>query len=144
MRTLLQDVRYGVRMLLKTPGFTGVAVLTLALGIGANSAIFSAVSAFVLRPLPVDEPGALVRVFETEGPGSTHGDLTSNFSYPDYADYRDQSGAAFEGLVLHRLEQAALSAEDQNDLIWGELVSGNFFDALRVRPALGRGFLPDE
>ncbi|HEV3469198.1 MAG TPA: ABC transporter permease [Pyrinomonadaceae bacterium] len=144
MTSFLKDVRYGVRMLLKTPGLTAVAVLTLALGIGANSAIFSAVSAFILRPLPVEDPGALVRVFETEGPGGGHGDLSNNFSYPDYADYRDQSGAAFEGLALHRLEKAALSAEDQNDLVWGELVSGNFFDVLRVRPALGRGFTPDE
>ncbi|HWS54235.1 MAG TPA: ABC transporter permease [Pyrinomonadaceae bacterium] len=144
MGTLWQDVRYGVRMLLKTPGFTAVAALTLALGIGANSAIFSAVSAFILRPLPAGDPGALVRVFETQGGGGAHGDLATNFSHPDYLDYREQAAAVFDGLVVHRLEQAALSSEGQNDLIWGELVSGNFFDVLRVRPALGRGFLPDE
>jgi macrolide transport system ATP-binding/permease protein len=144
MRTLWQDARYGFRMLWKTPGFTAVAVLTLALGIGANSAIFSAVSAFILRPLPVEDAGRLVRVFETRvASGARPGDLDDSFSYPDYVDYRDQT-QTFEGLVVHRMEQAALGVNGQNDSLWGELVSGNYFDALRVRPAAGRGFLPDE
>jgi predicted permease len=142
MTSLLHDIRYGARMLLKSPGFTAVAVLTLALGIGANSAIFSAVGAFILRPLPVEEPGRLVRVFETD-PTRRPGDFASNFSWPDYVDYRERTDV-FDGLFVHRLEQAALSLGQQNDLVWGELVSGNYFDALRLRPAVGRGFLPDE
>jgi predicted permease len=145
MRTLFQDMRYGLRMLWKAPGFTIVAVVTLALGIGANSAIFSAVSAFLLRPMPVEAADRLVRVFETRtaSGGAQGGNLDGSFSYLEYLDYRDQS-RTFEGLAVHRMQQAALSNNQQNDAIWGELVSGNYFDTLRVRPALGRGFLPDE
>jgi predicted permease len=146
MRTLLQDLQFGLRMLWKTPGFTTVAVMTLALGIGANSAIFSAVSAFILRPLPVEEPGRLVRVFESRpsrGSGSQGSNLNSSFSYPDYLDYRD-GVSTFEGLAVFRMEQAALGTGDRNEAVWGEIVSGNYFDALRVRPVLGHGFLPDD
>ncbi|MGH9903331.1 MAG: ABC transporter permease, partial [Pyrinomonadaceae bacterium] len=139
MGTLWQDLRYGFRMLMKRPGFTLVAVVTLALGIGANTAIFSGVSAFILRPLPVEEPGRLYRLFEARGGECEFCD----FSYPGYVDYRDQNDV-FEGLIGHRLIQVALSDEDRNDLAWGELVTGNYFDVLRVRPALGRGFLPEE
>jgi predicted permease len=139
MRTLLQDLRYGFRMLWKSPGFTGIAVLTLALGIGINSAIFSGVSAFILRPMPVERASELVRPFEVSRSDGEYND----FSYPDYQDYRDQTDV-FEGLLAHTLVQAALSEKDQNDIIYGELVSGNYFDVLRVKPHLGRGFLPDE
>jgi len=144
MKTLWHDVQFGLRMLWKTPGFTAVAVLTLALGIGANSAIFSAVSAFLLRPMAVEEPGRLVRIFEAHpGSGASPHGLDSSFSYPDYLDYRD-GARTFEGLAVHRMVQAALGVGEQNEALWGEMVSGNYFDALRVRPALGRGFLPDE
>ncbi|MBA3323260.1 MAG: ABC transporter permease [Pyrinomonadaceae bacterium] len=144
MKTIWQDLRYGFRMLVKSPGFTLVAVVTLALGIGANSAIFSGVSAFVLRPLPVEEPERVVRVFESSGGMGDHGpELAGSFSFPDYADYRDQA-QVFDGLTAQRLVQAALSRDAENDVIWGEMVSGNFFDALRIRPALGRAILPEE
>jgi predicted permease len=126
-------------MLARSPGITIVAVLALALGIGANTAIFSGVSAFLFRPLPVPEPDQLIRPFEvTEDRGST-----DSFSYPDFADYRDQS-TLFEGLVAEDMIQAAVSSENQNDVIWGEAVSGNYFDVLRVKPVLGRTFAPDE
>jgi predicted permease len=139
MHTFIQDLRYGVRMLARSPGITIVAVLALALGIGANTAIFSGVSAFLFRPLPVPEPDQLIRPFEvTEDRGST-----DSFSYPDFADYRDQS-TLFEGLVAEDMIQAAVSSENQNDVIWGEAVSGNYFDVLRVKPVLGRTFAPDE
>jgi macrolide transport system ATP-binding/permease protein len=139
--TLLQDLRYGFRMLRKNPGFTVVAVLTLAFGIGANSAIFSGVSAIVLRPLPVEEPERITSLFEMR----SDQDSFDAFSYPDYVEYRDQN-RSFEGILGYRMVQAALSgsSNDQNDLIWGELVTGNYFDVLRVRPALGRAFLPEE
>jgi putative ABC transport system permease protein len=139
METLFTDVRYGIRMLARSPGITIVAVLALALGIGANAAIFSGVNAFLFRPLPVPEPDQLVRPFEvTEDRGST-----ASFSYPDFADYRDQS-KLFEGLVAEDMMQAAVSSENQNDVVWGQVVSGNFFDVLRVKPVLGRTFAPDE
>jgi macrolide transport system ATP-binding/permease protein len=139
MRTLLQDLRYCFRMLWKSPGFTVIAVVTLALGIGVNSAIFSGVSAFILRPMPVERPDELVRAFEVSRADGEYNDV----SYPDYIDYRDQTGV-FDGLLAHTLVQAALSDKDQNDIIYGELVSGNYFDVLRVHPLLGRGFLADE
>jgi len=139
LQTFIQDLRYGVRMLVRSPGVTIVAVLALALGIGANTAIFSSVSAFLLRPLPVAEPNSLVRPAElTDDRGST-----DTFSYPDFADYRDQT-TVFEGLVAEDMAQAAISAQNQNDVIWGQLVSGNYFDMLRVTPIFGRGFAPDE
>lgn len=139
MRTFWQDIRYGARMLAKNPGITLVAVITLALGIGANAAIFSGVSAFLFRPLPVPEPDRLVRLSEvTDESGS--GD---EFSYPDYVDYRDQN-TVLEGLTAQSLVQVALNAENQNDVIWGQVVSGNFFDVLGIKPIMGRAFLPDE
>jgi predicted permease len=126
-------------MLWKSPGFTLVAVLTLALGIGANSAIFSGVSAFILRPLPIEEPSRLVRLFEIYNDPNDY----NGFSYPDYLEYRDQN-RSFEGILGYRMVEAALSNSDQNDVIWGELVTGNYFDVLHVRPAVGRAFLPEE
>jgi macrolide transport system ATP-binding/permease protein len=142
MRTLLQDVRYGLRVLWKSKGFTAVAVLTLALGIGANTAIFSGVSAFVLRPLPgVGDPSALAALFETAKDGKWG---YNDFSYPDYLDYTAQSHA-FEGIAAHDLVQAALGDErEQAGVEWGQMVTGNFFDVLKVRMRLGRGFLPEE
>lgn len=139
MHTFLQDLRYGIRMLTKTPGTTIVAIFALALGIGANAAIFSGVSAFIFRPLPVPEPDQLVRPLEVTDDRGT----TDEYSYPDFADYRDQN-TVFEGIFAEDMAQAAISSEDQSDVIWGQMVSGNYFDVLRVKPILGRTFLPDE
>src|SRR5947207_7420839 len=98
MNTLWQDVRFAARVLWKSKGFTAVAVLTLALGIGANTAIFSGVSAFVLRPLPgVGDPSALADLFETAKDGKWG---YNDFSYPDYLDYAAQS-QAFEAVAAH-------------------------------------------
>ncbi|HET6647328.1 MAG TPA: ABC transporter permease [Pyrinomonadaceae bacterium] len=139
MHTFWQDLRYGIRMLAKSPGTTIVAVLALALGIGANAAIFSAVSAFTSRTLPAPNPDQLVRPFETtENRGKT-----DSFSYPDFVDYRDQN-TVFQGLLAEDLAQAAISTQNQNDVIWGQVVSGNYFDVLGVQPILGRGFAPEE
>src|ERR1700683_3933363 len=88
MGTLLQDMRYGIRMLMKNPGFTIIAVLTLALGIGANTAIFSVVNAELLRPLPFRDPGQLVRVASANAKIHT---VSGSVSYPDFADWRAQN-----------------------------------------------------
>jgi putative ABC transport system permease protein len=138
MADLWQDLRYGARMLLKTPGFTAVAVLSLALGIGANTAIFSLVDKVLIRKLPVEEPERLVVVNASRGQGVS---TTSN--YPDFADYRDRN-EVFEGLVCYYQRALTLSEGGQAERIQGLIVSGNYFTALRVRPALGRGFLPEE
>jgi macrolide transport system ATP-binding/permease protein len=139
MHTFIQDLRYGVRMLLKSPGVSIVAVLALALGIGANTAIFSGVSAFLFRPLPVPEPDQLVRTFEV----SDDRGIADDISYPDFVDYRDQN-TVFEGIVAESIVQAAISDQKQNEVVWGQVVSGNYFDVLRVKPILGRTFAAEE
>lgn len=139
MEKLFQDLRFGVRMLAKNRAVSAVAVLTLSLGIGVNTAIFSGVNAFLMRPLPVPEPERLIRPSElTEDRGSS-----DELSYPDYVDYRDQMNTV-EGIAAEDLVQAALDAEGTNDVIWGQVVSGNYFDILRVKPLMGRTFLPEE
>jgi predicted permease len=139
MENLFKDIRYGVRMLTKNPGVTLVAVVTLALGIGANTAIFSGVNAFLMRPLPVTNAGELIRPVEiSEDRGAT-----DEFSYPDFLDYRNQS-TSFADFTAEDMVQAAIDAENQNDVIWGQVVSANYFDVLQVKPIMGRGFLPDE
>src|SRR3977135_4077150 len=135
MNAFIKDLRFGIRMLLKSPGITVVAVLALALGIGANTAIFSGVSAFIFRTLPVPAPEQLVRPFEAGGDRGAGG----HSSYPDFVDYRDQN-TVFDGLVAEDIVQAAISAQNQNDVIWGQVVSGNYFDVLQVTPILGRAF----
>src|SRR5215213_10288737 len=139
MENLIKDIRYGVRMLTKNPGVTLVAILTLALGIGANTAIFSGVSAFLMRPLSVPNPNELVRPQEI----SDDRGITDEMSYPDFLDYRNQS-TSFTGLAAEDMVQVAIDSENQNDVIWGQVVSANYFDVLQVTPAVGRGFLPDE
>jgi len=139
MNQLIKDLRYAFRMLAKTPGVTLVAIMTLALGIGANTAIFSSVSAFTLRPLPVPHADQLIRPVElAEDRGEN-----DSFSYPDFNDYRNQS-TVFEGLCAEDMVQAAIDTQEQNDVIWGQMVSGNYFDMLQVKPFMGRTFSPDE
>ncbi len=138
MENLIKDVRYGVRMLMKNPGVSLVAVITLALGIGANTAIFSGVSAFLMRPLSVPNAAELIRPLEAD-----EGGLGDELSYPDYVDYNTQS-TSFTGLAAEDMISAAIDAENQSDVIWGQVVSANYFDVLQVKPILGRTFLPDE
>ncbi|HEX7334945.1 MAG TPA: ABC transporter permease [Pyrinomonadaceae bacterium] len=139
MENFLKDIRYGVRMLSKNPGVSLVAIITLALGIGANTAIFSGVNAFLMRPLNVPNAGELVRPMEM----SEDRNLSDEFSYPDFLDYRNQA-TSFTGLAAEDMLQAAIDAENQNDVIWGQVVSANYFDVLQVTPVMGRAFLPDE
>ena len=137
--TILQDIRYGVRMLTKNPAVSAVAVLTLALGIGANAAIFSGVSAFILRPLPVPEPDQLVRPVElAEDRG-----ISDEVSYPDFVEYRNQA-TSFAALSAEDMLQVALDSDTQSDVIWGQAVSGSYFDVVRIKPIMGRVFLPEE
>ena len=139
METLFQDIRFGVRMLIKNPAVTAVAVLTLALGIGANAAIFSGVSAFILRQLPVPDADHLVRPVEL----SEDRGMADEVSYPDFADYRNQS-TVFEAMTAEDMLQVALDSDSQSDVIWGQAVSGSYFDVVRIKPTMGRVFLPEE
>jgi putative ABC transport system permease protein len=140
MSGLLQDIRYALRQLRKNPGFTTVAVLTLALGIGANTAIFGLLDQALLRSLPVREPNRLVLLKYS---GSSDGRLSSRsdgkfyFSYPMYRDLRDRN-SVFSGVIATNWTQAGVQWHNQPELVATELVSGNYFDVLGVRPALGR------
>jgi putative ABC transport system permease protein len=141
MRTLLQDVRYAVRTLWKSPGFTVVAVLALALGIGANAAIFSVVKAVLLSPLPYPDPERLVWVREIN-PGSDIMDEPA--SAPDYNDWRTQ-GRSFEGVAAFGYAGGTITDGDREpERVAGMSTSANFFRVVGVAPALGRGFLPEE
>jgi predicted permease len=135
MQTLLQDLRYALRMLRKTPGFTVVAVITLALGIAANTTIFSWVNATLLNPIPgVSRPSDMVAV-EMGRAGS--------FSYPDFLDLRERS-KSFAGLTAFAFAPASLTGDDKPERIWATMVTANYFEVLGVKPALGRGFLRGE
>ncbi|HYE16707.1 MAG TPA: ABC transporter permease [Pyrinomonadaceae bacterium] len=145
---LLRDLRYGVRVLAKQPGFTAVAALTLALGIGVNTAILSAVNGFVLRPLPVEKPEELIAPYWGR---KTDAQVWGRFSYPNYLDLREQN-KSFADLCAWSEASAGISSGEsvkageggRAEVIWGELVSANYFDVMGVKPALGRGFLPEE
>jgi len=140
MDTLLQDLRYALRGLRKSPGFTAVAVITLMLGIGVNTTIFGIVNAALLRPLPVDSPGELIDVYGTRTNGS--GSHDSN-SYLDYLDLREQS-ETLSGLIAYTNFMVNLALDGRSEIVIGEIVSGNYFEVLGVQPALGRAFSPDE
>ncbi|HXD34175.1 MAG TPA: ABC transporter permease [Pyrinomonadaceae bacterium] len=129
------DLRYGVRMLRKRPGFTLVAVLTLALGIGANAAIFSLTDQVLLQSLPVKQPQQLVAITTID----QKADSNNSFSYPMYQDLRDKN-EVFSGVIARGGAQMSISYEGRNDRVRGEMVSGNYFDVLGVRPWAGRLF----
>ena len=140
MQTLWQDLRYGARMLWKQPVITLIIALTLSLGIGANGVIFSLVNALLLRPLPVEKPSELAAVYTSD---FSSGDFGAS-SYPDYVDFRDRN-RVFTGLVAYQPPQPlSLNIDGTNERMFGEIVSGNYFSALGLKPSLGRGFLPEE
>jgi predicted permease len=139
IETLIQDVRYGLRMLAKRPGFTVIAVLSLGLGIGANTAVFSLVNTAALRPLPVERPDELVSL---QNAGLLR--VSTTFSYPNYKDFRDRSGDGMAGLIGYRFVPLAVSHDGVNEKLWGYIVTGNYFEVLGVKPALGRLISPDE
>ena len=138
MSTLSKDIRYGFRSLIKRPGFVIIAIITLALGIGANTAMFSLLNTVLLRPLPVTNPEQIVSV-------SVRGksDSILAFSYPDYKDFRDRN-QVLSGLLLYRFAPLSLSRSGNNERIWSYEVSGNYFDVLGVSALKGRTFTPDE
>lgn len=138
METLLKDIRYAIRGLLKRPGFVAIAVITLALGIGANTAIFSLVNAVLLRSLPVEQPRQIVSV-AMRGKD----DSMSAWSFPNYRDFRDRNDV-LSGLLVYRFVPLSLSRGSGNERIWGFEVSGNYFDVLGVKAIKGRTFLPEE
>src|SRR5262245_23995171 len=135
---LWQDLRYGARMLRKNPGFTLIAVFTLALGIGANTAIFSVVEGLLLRPLPYHEPEALVRL----------SNKTSRFprigiSYPNFSDWRERA-QSFEGMAAFRSESFNLTGVEKAVRLRGRTVNWNLFKLLGVQPQLGRLFIAED
>src|SRR5947209_8524595 len=138
MDTLIQDIRYGIRMLGKSPAFTVVAIITLALGIGANTAIFSIINSVLLRPLPFPQPDRLM--FVTEMVARPSGPLAmSAISYPDYFDWRSQNHV-FQGIAAYHDDQFTLTGSGQPLHISGQTVSADFFSVLGIEPMLGRGF----
>jgi predicted permease len=132
IETLIQDVRFGLRVLRKSPGFTIVAVLTLALAIGANAVVFSAINTFLLHPLNVPESESLYGLERGK-------DKAGNQSYPDYIDLRDRN-RTFDGLAAYDITQVGLDTGTNPSRSWGDIVSGNYFDVLRIQPYLGRFF----
>ncbi|MGD0923051.1 MAG: ABC transporter permease, partial [Terriglobia bacterium] len=140
MQQLLQDVRFGLRMLAKSPGFTAVAVLTLALGIGANSTIFSWINSTMLTPIPgVARTSDLVTVMR--GEVSEH--PSPPFSYPDYVDLRERT-RSLSGLLAYHDDFVSLTGNGKPERIYGAFVSADYFAVLGVKPILGRGFQPLE
>lgn len=139
MQSLWQDVSYGLRMLAKNPGFAIVALVTLALGIGVSTTVFSWIDALLLRPLPGVEMANELVAFENFAPDGTF--LTT--SYPDYLDYRDHL-TSLAGLSATQLEPLSIGSEDHGQQVWGEMVTGNYFAVLGVKPLVGRTFSPDE
>ena len=141
VESLIQDVRFGLRMLAKSPGLTFVLVVTLALGIGVNAAIFSIVNSFLIRPLPVPHPEQIVALASHQqgAPVSAF-----NFSYADLVDFRKQTADTFSDLFAYALFPIGLSAGGRAEQLTVSFVSGNYFSALGLKPALGRLFLPGE
>ena len=140
MGALWQDLRYGLRMLAKSPGFTAIVILTLALGIGANTAIFTVANALLLRPLPYANPQKLMMVYETNIVDHTQEEV---FSYPCFSRLRDHQHS-FSGISAYASDDFDMSGRGEPRQISAGRVSWNFFDVLGVRPALGREFFASE
>ncbi|HKQ74362.1 MAG TPA: ABC transporter permease [Blastocatellia bacterium] len=140
MRSLYQDVRYGLRMLLKKPGFTIVATLALALGIGANSAVFSVINAILLKPLPLDDLDRIVTLWERI---PSQGVERNEASVANYLDWRGQSNS-FENLAIYTWWSANLGGIEPPERVRGFLVSPNLLNTVGIKVVLGRSFRPDE
>jgi putative ABC transport system permease protein len=141
IEALTQDMRFALRLLRKSPSFTAAAVLTLALGIGANTAIFSIVDSLLLRPLPVEEPDQLTVLAFRQG---QQGTLLTQFSLPDHRDISSQTTDAFSDMLGYMFAFDGLSHEGRADRIVTNYVTGNYFSVLGIKPHLGRFILPSE
>jgi putative ABC transport system permease protein len=140
METLWQDIRYGIRMLLKSPSFSIVATIALALGIGANTAIFSVVNGVLLRPLPFTKSEQLMSVWETD---SSRGQVRGTASYPNFADWREQNHV-FDRMASYHGNDFIMTGRGESARLQGAVVNADLFPLLDVAPAIGRGFLPEE
>ncbi len=140
MNTLLQDIRFGLRMLLKSPSVSIVATIALALGIGANTAIFSVVNAVLLQPLPFPDSNALMSVFETD---TQRGQIRGSHSYPNFMDMRAQN-TVFEHVACYHGADYILTGRGEPARLQGVVATADLFSLLGVSPILGRTFLPDE
>ncbi len=140
MQTFWQDIRFAARMLIKNAGFAAIAVLTLALGIGANTAIFSLVNSLLLRPLPVKDPAQIIVL----GFRQEHGPVLSEASYPDWQAISEQKESPFSSVIASELSSDGISLDGKSYSLLTNYVTGNYFEALGLQPALGRLFLPSE
>ena len=140
MESLFSDFRYAIRSIIKRPAFTAIALVTLALGIGANSAIFSTIHALLINPLPFPAQDRVVAIWDKNpSRGVEHNEV----AMANYLDWRAQS-QSFEQLALERWWSTNLTAGDTPERVQGFLVTANFFDVLGVKPILGRNFLEEE
>ena len=143
MESLLRDVRYGLRTLTKSPGFTAVATIILALGVGATTAMFTMVNGIFLKPIPVPDGESLVSVYTTDAKNSGFGSGFLSVSGPNYEDFRDEN-EVFTDLAAYSQLIFNVGNLDEPVQVLGEMATGNYFDVLGVKPQLGRFFLPEE
>src|SRR5207302_5674766 len=140
MGTIWQDIRYGLRMLLKSPSVSVVATIALAIGIGANTAIFSVVNAVLLRPLPYPHSESLMSVFEVD---QSRGVVRGSYSYPNFFDLREQNHA-FDHVAAYHDSDFIMTGRGEPVRLQGGVVNADLFSVLGTAPLLGRAFLPDE
>src|SRR5215813_2703556 len=145
MNNFLQDVRYALRTMRKSPGFAAVAIITLALGIGANTAIFTVVNAVFFHSIPVENPKNLVEIFTVDQRKILGLTANNNFpnSWPNAQDVQRRA-QSFSGITIYTFSPVSMTINGQPDQYFSNLVSGNFFDVLGVHAALGRTFRPEE
>src|SRR3954471_21947921 len=141
---LRQDFRYGLRLLRLNPAFTATPLLSLALGIAANTAVFTLVDQILLRLLPIEKPHELVQ-FRMDGGriGSQNGDGLHTFSYPMYVAFRDHN-SVFSGMTGQYTEGLSLMSDERSEMIEAAWVAGNFFQVIGVKPSVGRVLVPDD
>ena len=143
MRSLLSDLRFSLRTLRLNPAFSAAAIVVLALGIGANTAIFSVVNAVILRPLPFDDPSRIMQVWHVPPAKSFPGLTMFSVSPANYLDWRSQS-SSFEQMAAYGFRSFTIAGKERPEAIRAAAVASDFFAILRVAPLLGRAFTPDE